>query len=659
MKNKIIFLLFSFVMLAIINACGDGNNKTDPAFTPGNTNPGNINGNFKGILFISGGVDDVTLDIANGEYTTLAPDDFEHTVWPFSDGSKFVETVSDCRYISLSFDNDCINIRTAEGRLIASFEIGETLYGAAKPAPRSQIVAAKWSDEANGERYASDARLTLFSWDGKVLGRSSEVVRDFDWLPDERLIYASGQSIFLTTSGMAQGNLLKPLADLEGVPDLLAVSPDGRQVAFTMVTDYGVGILHKKIEGSSWVMDIDGNNLRQLTMPPEGTKASEYAPAWSPDGQWILLSQGGFSALAGGSTNPGLPGALYIIPADGTKVKLTTEEPTLARPVYAYRKSDTKLKHAFGDEDNRFIWLVNNNWQAEKAGSLPPHSNGINRGVSGTVYYRETDNEKAEFWAIDLDNGQNRLVIRTDLEASYTDDLYVSRDSRYFVYTSDIPSGDDGTAVTIYGHDGQRLWQYPFKEITLKGPVKLSAANSAYLLAKYKFYNKGWNKGFFIIDWQKEKILKLLADYEAADWMPDGTVVLSNETGIYQTNIDFTETTLIIPLKESVDRLAVNPQGTHVAFTMAGHLWSSDLSGKDIKRITVSNGFERDVDWSPDGRFIVTSLKKEVDDFGGRYWIVAADAANVRIGSIERHQNAIPLRYTDAHFYTSSSVSWR
>jgi Tol biopolymer transport system component len=52
-------------------------------------------------------------------------------------------------------------------------------------------------------------------------------------------------------------------------------SPDGRRLAFQAI-------------GRIWVMDLPNGTPRRLT--PDGFEPFEYAPAWSPDGQWIAFT---------------------------------------------------------------------------------------------------------------------------------------------------------------------------------------------------------------------------------------------------------------------------------------------------------------------------------------------------------------------------------
>lgn len=63
-----------------------------------------------------------------------------------------------------------------------------------------------------------------------------------------------------------------------------AISPDGSKVAFISDRD---GL------SNVWVMDIDGQNLKQIT---KESKHLIHAPKWSPDSQYIVVSKGIMSA---------------------------------------------------------------------------------------------------------------------------------------------------------------------------------------------------------------------------------------------------------------------------------------------------------------------------------------------------------------------------
>jgi len=58
--------------------------------------------------------------------------------------------------------------------------------------------------------------------------------------------------------------------------------------------------------------DINGVNLRQLTIVPDDGIPSIKDSAWPPDGKWVLAAGGGFNGSA--ISNPGLPAVLYEIP---------------------------------------------------------------------------------------------------------------------------------------------------------------------------------------------------------------------------------------------------------------------------------------------------------------------------------------------------------
>jgi len=87
-----------------------------------------------------------------------------------------------------------------------------------------------------------------------------------------------------------------------------ALSPDGRRIAFSRVTDFGVSAIY--------VMNVDGTDptpiVQGLVFNP--------GPAWSPDGCQIA-----FRSQREGSTGP--TGRISIIYADGTGLRQVSPEP--------------------------------------------------------------------------------------------------------------------------------------------------------------------------------------------------------------------------------------------------------------------------------------------------------------------------------------------
>ena len=61
-----------------------------------------------------------------------------------------------------------------------------------------------------------------------------------------------------------------------------ALSPDGAFIA------YRVNPRADSDEADIWVMRVDGTGRRNLTRSPED---SNWAPAWSPDGEWIVFGR--------------------------------------------------------------------------------------------------------------------------------------------------------------------------------------------------------------------------------------------------------------------------------------------------------------------------------------------------------------------------------
>jgi hypothetical protein len=116
----------------------------------------------------------------------------------------------------------------------------------------------------------------------------------------------NAQIVAVTADGRVSGPLTSchPPACLRDVGP--ALSPDGTKVAFSRV----VG----RMQGSIWVMDLQGRSPRQITTCARRACVDEH-PQWSPDGSTIV-----FQRRLGGTKGPGV----FVVNADGSGLRRVT-----------------------------------------------------------------------------------------------------------------------------------------------------------------------------------------------------------------------------------------------------------------------------------------------------------------------------------------------
>jgi DNA-binding beta-propeller fold protein YncE len=197
-----------------------------------------------------------------------------------------------------------------------------------------------------------DQRLTIFDAasaqplkQGSQLDGESVTAKVAAWLPDGRYIYMSGATLYVSSPGsnssqqvatldLPSNNEIEGGGYVAGQSDI-AVSPDGRQIAFTWHERRSASTFDTNI----WVVNVDGTSLHRLTSAPDTNSPISFtygSPTWSPDGRWIagVLFMGGTVAAPVypdepflGSRVVGTTGCgsspVFVLPSDAQNVAVS------------------------------------------------------------------------------------------------------------------------------------------------------------------------------------------------------------------------------------------------------------------------------------------------------------------------------------------------
>ena len=167
----------------------------------------------------------------------------------------------------------------------------------------------------------------------------------FDWLGDLYTLPIEGGTATRLTSDIA----------FDAQPRF---SPDGERIVFTSDRSGGQNIWHMALDGSDTVQVSSG----------EANRAE--SPEWTPDGEYIVASMGGFR---GGG---GLPN-LHLYHADGGSGIALTED-----------DGEKNLGAAFSGDDGRWIWYARRNGDWTYNAPMPQYQLAAYDRETGESYGR-------------------------------------------------------------------------------------------------------------------------------------------------------------------------------------------------------------------------------------------------------------------------------
>jgi len=327
--NRFLTAVLTCLVLA---SCGGGGGSDAASETPAPTDPAPVdpapvdpppagaeppafNAGLSGYIVYDRADGTSVVDLASGQIVASSA---TLGLRPVAGGDEFVAYDSVRRY---SDGEDDLITFDATLEATDSVAVARSLHGTPKVSPDGSLIAMYWSDEENGESFTRPS-MTIFDREGAVLERNPSAT-SFAWAPDGRLVFAEGDTVYIGNELGQQGRVI---AELDGDPYNLAVSPDGSKIAFNLS-----GLASE--EAHIWVMNIDGSGLRQLT----DSSTNEMDPQWIGDGSWLLARQGVSDDIQGANGCP----RLYAVPTDESEtIELEDSEDTPAELIRYYDSDD-------------------------------------------------------------------------------------------------------------------------------------------------------------------------------------------------------------------------------------------------------------------------------------------------------------------------------
>lgn len=369
-------------------------------------------------------------------------------------------------------------------------------------------------------------------------------------------------------------------------------SPDGSRIAF---------ISDRRGQTNLWVMDADGSNPRAVHIDAD---ARALTPAWTPDGEYIVIRR---EPLGGGGGGGGGTGGLWMLHRDGGQGVRILDDNSAHWPSVS--------------SDGRWVYH---------------HVRSGSDALGGSYQVRRLDLRTGEVEAITHGGGQGAAAGRSSSGGAFAPEI--SPDGRWLAFGRQIPEG----TVSFKGHRfGPRtaLWLRDLEtgaERILADPVEIAVESGS-------------------------KSLRVLPGYA---WSRDGSSIVISRGGRVARVDVATGASTEIPFTAQVERTisemayrafriddgpfpakflrwpTASPDVGRLAFQAVGRVWVQDLPSGTPRRLTPA-GFgaenpstghaglqEFSPTWSPDGRWIAFTTWDDLE--GGHIWKVQASGGNLQ-----------------------------
>jgi len=323
-------------------------------------------------------------------------------------------------------------------------------------------------------------------------------------------------------------------------------SPDGTQIAFTSDRAGGDNI---------WVMDVDGENARQLTT--ESFRLLNN-PAWHPSGRYIAARKHFTTQRSAGTGEIWL---YHVLGGNGVQI--------VERPNEQFQK---ELGEPIFSPDGRYVYYTQN---------VTPGNTFI--------YAQDSNDDLFNILRYDMETGETETAVSgaggSVRPAPSPDGRYmafVRRDRiQSGLYIKDLQSGEERRIVDELDQDMQETWA---------------------VMGTYP--NMDWTPDSqSIVFWAGGHINRVDIETGTVTNIPfevnDTRTVIDPPRPSVEVAPDTFETRMV--------RFATaSPDGSQLVFESLGQLWVMDAEGGEPRRLTSGNASRREMHptWSPNGRTI-------------------------------------------------------
>ncbi len=366
----------------------------------------------------------------------------------------------------------------------------------------------------------------------------------------------------------------------------VAAIASGREARLVRYPHYFQGRVAFSYLGDIWTADEDGHNLQRLTVH----KARDVYPRFSPDGKWIA-----FSSERNGNLD------VYIMPAMGGTVQQLTFNSA----------DDTVLNWT---PDGRAVLFSSNRgedfmpklYTVATTGGMP-QSAGTDMGVQASYSpdgRRLAYNQKAQsYWrkyyrgayqsdVMIADIAAQKFTNVTDFDGLDSWPMWARDGFIYFVSDRDGAGLTNIWRVSENGGKAERITT--FKQGDVRWPA--ISADGRTIVFEHDF-------GIEKLDVGSKRVTPLHFDIAA------------------ETQESLSE---VRDFNSQVDDYELAPNSRRIAFSIHGEVFTAPVEEGDLRQLTDSPARERDVAYSPDGKWIGF-----VSDRSGReeLYVVAVDGA--------------------------------